>query len=370
MAIGTIGIVYGGPSPEHDISILTALQAERLLTMRGCQVRNLYWDRTGRWWLLARETEAKDYLNGPPGGSTEMQLTLGPTGGWSRRGRLRSEAVAVDVVLNCCHGGLGEGGGLQAVAQMLGMRCSGSHAWAAALGMDKLAFHGVVSSAGLPSLPKVALGDPSVPPFAGPYIVKPRFGGSSIGIEVVPDWPTAVALGMNSIHLRAGGIVEPYRQDLYDLNVAFKTFPALEISEVERPLRGQTAIYSYGEKYLQGEGLANAPREMPAQISDDLRGRLQDVAARVQNLTGLTGIVRVDFLSDGEEMYVNEVNSIPGAFALYLWPGRDPGSLIEDMLEECIQQRATAPPSSFEAGAALRSASGIAAKLRGFGSQA
>ena len=87
-----------------------------------------------------------------------------------------------------CHGGPGEDGTLQAALDLAGVRYTGPSAAGAALGMDKLAFGGAMAAAGVPSLPRAAFtADGADPDFAGPYIVKPRFGGSSIGIEITDD---------------------------------------------------------------------------------------------------------------------------------------------------------------------------------------
>mgnify|MGYP000149044785 CR=1 FL=1 len=110
--------------------------------------------------------------------------------------------------------------------------------FAGAVGMDKLAFGGLMHAAGIPSLPREAVSTLVEPSFAGPYIVKPRFGGSSIGIEIADDIDAARALAATSVHLRTGAVLEPYRPALVDLNIAFRTFPSLEITPLEKPLRG------------------------------------------------------------------------------------------------------------------------------------
>ena len=118
--------------------------------------------------------------------------------------------------------------------------------------------------------------------FSAPFIVKPRYGGSSIGMEVVADLDSAKALFGSSPHLQRGAVLEPYRQDLFDLNVAVRTWPSLELSAVERPERTTVGaeILGYADKYVGAEGMASAPRELPASIPVDLRDRLSDVARR------------------------------------------------------------------------------------------
>src|SRR5690606_41900411 len=109
---------------------------------------------------------------------------------------------------------------------------------AGAVGTAKLAFGRLMTSAGIAPLPREPLSARREPGFAGPYIVKPRFGGSSIGIEIVDDIAAARAIGKASSHLRAGAVLEPYRPELIDLNISFRTAPKLEITQLEKPLRG------------------------------------------------------------------------------------------------------------------------------------
>jgi D-alanine-D-alanine ligase len=367
-------VVFGGgpSSAEHDISILTGLQAERVLAGAGITVQAVYWSRADHWYLVPNNTEARDFVDGEPAGSKKLELRIGAkkgTGFYLEGGLGGGKLLETGPVMNCFHGGAGESGGSQALFELLGLKATGGTVAAAALGMDKLAFGGVMEAAEVPSLKRTLLSSVERPPFDGPYIVKPRFGGSSIGIEVVEDWETAVALLATSPDLREGAVVEPNRPDLFDLNVSVRTAPALAVSEIEKPLRpADGAIFSYAEKYLRPEGLSAAPREFPADISPELRATIQSLASRVVELTGLTGIVRIDFLSDGTEAFVNEVNSIPGALSLYLWPDTPPADVLVAALEEAERARPRAT-GNYEVGVALRAAGGIAGKLAGLPQQ-
>ena len=366
-------VVFGGPSPEHEISILTGLQSERVLTRAGEQVVPLYWAPTGGWFVVPPGTEARDYLEGVPAGSKPVDIRLGADPGLFVKGRLRAERLWIDAALSCLHGGLGEGGGFVGLFALLGVPTTGSTVYASAVGMDKLAFGGLMLSAGIPSLPRVALEPDAEPTFPGPYIVKPRFGGSSIGIEIVDDIAAARAIARTSVHLRAGAVVEPFRRDLVDMNMSFRTAPTLEVSDLERPLRTAEGVYSYADKYLAGgtgeeAGLSSAPRELPAKVPDAVSQQAAELARRVAAVTLLTGIVRVDFLYDAarEELFVNEVNSVPGAMALYLWaPKRSAAEVLLAALVEARDAGVPAASSGFGSGAALRAAGGISGKLVG-----
>ena len=395
-------VLFGGPSPEHEISILTGLQAERVLTAAGHAVTPIYWSPSGEWFHVPAGTEAKDYLDGVPKGAKAIEVRLsGDSGLFVKKRELQIEAV-----LLCLHGGVGEGGGAAALFSLLGIPATGSSLFAGAVGMDKLAFGGLMEVSGIPSLRREHLSQVVDPTFAGPYIVKPRFGGSSIGIEIVEDIATARAIAKASAHLRAGAVVEPYRPTLIDLNISFRTSPSLSVTAVEKPLRdapdaggagagnagaagagagnaagaggaapavAKSGLYSYAEKYLSGgagseAGLSSAPREFPAVLPAGVAEKAVEFATRVAEVTGLTGVVRVDLLLDEatSELYVNEVNSIPGAMSLYLWAPQVPAAtVLMDALVEARDKRFALPASGFGAGAALRAAGGIAGKLVG-----
>jgi D-alanine-D-alanine ligase len=371
----TWAIVFGGPSPEHEISILTGLQSERVLTQAGDTVLPLYWAPAGGWFLVPEKTEAKDYLEGVPAGSKPVDVRIGDKSGLFVKKRFGEDELRPEAVLLCLHGGVGEGGGAAALFSLLGIPATGSSLFAGAVGMDKLAFGGLMAAAGIPSLPREPLSALREPSFAGPFIVKPRFGGSSIGIEIAEDVAAARAVGKASTHLRAGAVLEPYRPELVDLNISFRTAPTLELTQLEKPLRGSgdSGLYSYAEKYLAGgagqdAGLTSAPREFPAVVGEGVAELAAELATRVAEATGLTGVVRVDLLLDEAtgELFVNEVNSIPGAMSLYLWaPTRSAAEVLRDALVEARDKPFTLPAGGFGSGAALRAAGGIAGKLVG-----
>ncbi len=368
-------VVFGGPSPEHEISILTGLQAERVLTGAGDSVHPIYWAPSGEWFLVPNGTEAKDYLEGAPKGSKPLEVRLSPEPGFATKKSFGSGVLDIESALLCFHGGTGEGGGAAAIFDAMGIPATGSTLFAGAVGMDKLAFGGLMESAGIPALQRRAVSDAVDPGFAGPYIVKPRFGGSSIGIEIADDLATARALAKNSPHLKNGAVLEPYRPELVDLNVGFRTFPALEITDLEKPLRGggESGLYSYAEKYLAGgsgseAGLSSAPREFPANYPASIHDKAAELAKAVADVTRLTGIVRVDLLLDEKsgELFVNEVNSIPGALSLYLWAPKHPAlTVLRDALTEARDRRVVFPQAGHGGGVALRAAGGISAKLLG-----
>jgi D-alanine-D-alanine ligase len=370
-----IGVIFGGPSPEHDVSVLTGLQAAReLVKSSDFSVRGLYWSKGGEWFEVDPSLEGSDFVDGPPKGSSRLQFMIGPEGGFAVPGRVgRAKPLDLEAVVVCCHGGPGEDGTLQGALDLAGVRHAGPSVAGAALGMDKLAFGSVVRAAGLPSLPRELLVENRIDyGFEGPYIVKPRFGGSSIGIEVVEDLATAQSIRRSSTHLADGAVLEPYRGDLFDLQIAARSWPSTELSAIERPLRtpsgsssGVSEILGYRDKYAGGEGMASAPREVPAAISSYMDQQIQSAARQICDVCDLSGVMRIDFLSDGESIWVNEINTIPGSLARYLWV--EPPIAFKDLLLDLVSEARDRPPRALKTigadGSILRNASTIAAKL-------
>jgi D-alanine-D-alanine ligase len=350
------GVIFGGPSPEHDVSILTGLQAARALGA----VKAVYWAKTGDLFEVDPGLEGADFLEGPPRKAPQLRLVAGE----GLVGKKRP--LDIDALVNCCHGGPGEDGTLQGALDLAAVPYTGPAVAGAALGMDKLAFGDVVTSAGLPSLPRVALTETTTSfPWDGPTIVKPRFGGSSIGIEIVEDAATAVALLRSSPHLRTGAVAEPYRSGVADVEVAARSWPELQLSAVAKADKGGSAIYGYADKYVAGEGMVAAKREF-LDAGDPLAVRARELATTVARLALVRGVARIDFLADGDELYVNEINTIPGSLAKYLWTGDAEvpfARLLGDMLAEARQRPSHHYTAAGADGTALRSAGTIAGKL-------
>ena len=162
-----------------------------------------------------------------------------------------------------------------------------------------------------------------------------RFGGSSIGIEVAADWVTARAL-LHSVHMRAGAVVEPYLPESFDLNVAVRANPDVQLSAIERPIRSsdKASILGYADKYLGGEGMVSAPRQLPAEIPSEMEKQLRQAAVDIAAVAGVRGVARIDFLCHDDKLYVNEINTIPGSLAKYLWvePTVPFTTLLTDMI--------------------------------------
>lgn len=365
-----IGVLFGGPSPEHDISILTGLLALRELEQDGRDVVGLYWSKSGFWHRVPKGVEAEAFVAGVPDGATNLELRLGATTGFFEVGGRfgKDKALDVDRVVVATHGGPGEDGTLQGLLDLAGIGYTGPSVAGASFGMDKWAFGAGVIAQGLPSLPRVLLTSETTElPFAGPYILKPRFGGSSIGIDVVQDLPTALARLRANVHFARGCVVEPYRPDLHDLQIALRSYPTLTLSAIERPIRRSEGveILDYRDKYVGGEGMVSAPRELPANLSATQAEQIREYARNVAAIASLRGVARIDFLANDDELYVNEINTIPGSLSkhLFIEPATPFLELLDDLLREAAERPAHQYSAAGADGLVLRSATAISAKL-------
>ncbi len=368
-----IAVLFGGPSPEHDVSILTALQAVHALELSGrfSVVERIYWAKTGEFFRTPTAREAKDFAEGPPREAEPLSLLIGAEGGFvARRGRISTkfEALALEAIVICAHGGPGEDGSLQGALDLAGVAYTGPSVASASLGMDKFATGEVVRGVGIPTLSRhVLTGSLSEFEGDGPYIVKPRFGGSSIGIDVVADLATAKARLSTNVHLRRGAVIEPYRADLFDLQIGIMSYPELTLSAIERPIRSSraTEILDYRDKYVGGSGMDAAARELPAKIDAGLEERIREDARRAAIALGVRGVARIDFLSDGEYLVLNEINTIPGSLSRHLFV--EPVIAFEEILLRLLREAVEFPAARYNAqgadGVLLRDAKSIAAKL-------
>ena len=366
----SVAVLFGGPTPEHDISILTGLLALRELHVRQGDAQGIYWSKTGDFFAVAPTVEPPDFLEGRPKNATELTLRLGADGGFfSPGGRLgKDRRLDISTVILATHGGPGEDGTLQAALDLAGIPYSGPTVAGAALGMDKWAFGTVVAQSGLPTLPRVLLtAETETLPFDGPYILKPRFGGSSIGIDVVADLATAKARLMTNTHFALGCVVEPFRADLTDVQIAVRTYPTVQLSAIEKPIRRSenAEILHYRDKYVGGEGMVSAPRELPATLPEGQREIIESAARALVNLVNVRGVARIDFLANDSELYVNEINTIPGSLSKHLFvdPVLPFAQLLADLTAEALERPAHRYSAAGADGLVLRSAGAIASKL-------
>lgn len=391
-----MGVAFGGRSVEHDVSIITGLQALGVLEERHSPVP-VYIARGGRWYTGDALRELSVYQRDAPsrgapdrggqtgddpdaeevnfdlhngrllraGGVPEGQRAGGsllrpsfrgtPRGGGRAGGRRAGgrdgRSIELDVVVLATHGTQGEDGCLQGALELAQLPYVGPPVGAAAAAMDKVTTKAVLAQAGLPALAHLALrreewdlDKKSVPPrargaFDFPLYVKPASLGSSVGVRRCSnDAELAEALEL-AFELDRTCLLEPSVEGGIEVNCAVIGRPGVEprASVCEQPVAAEEFL-SFEDKYMSGgksEGMKGAQRLIPAPLSDELTAQVQDLAKRAFTAFGCAGVTRVDFLIDAQQrVYINELNTIPGSFSFYLW---EPAGLpFADLMDELI----------------------------------
>jgi D-alanine-D-alanine ligase len=366
-----VGVAFGGRSVEHDVSIITGLQALGVLEERHSPVP-IYIGRSGRWYTgeALRELSVYQQDGGDPDAEEvnfdlhNGRLLRAAAGGSLLRSRRSPEPIELDVVVLATHGTQGEDGCLQGALELAQLPYVGPPVGAAAAAMDKVTTKAVLAQAGLPVLHHLAVrreewdegGEGDVVRARErmcarvrerldlPLYVKPASLGSSVGVSRCgsdAELMDALELGFE---LDRVCLIEPAVEHGSEVNCAVIGRPGTEprASVCEQPVAAESFL-SFEDKYMGGnkagggksEGMKGAQRLIPAPIGEQLTVQVQDLAKRAFTAFGSAGVTRVDFLIDSQErVYVNELNTIPGSFSFYLW---EPAGLpFAELMDELI----------------------------------
>jgi len=356
-----IGIFFGSRSPEHDISIITAMRViAGFRELPQYQALPVYIAKDGRWFCdealgtmeFFRDPEFAEKL-APYAiesfGFRDRTLLLFP----ARRSFFgRRESYSMEMAFPCFHGSFGEDGTVQGLFEMAGVPYIGCGVRASAIGMSKIHTRRILRDAGIPSIATRAVErqefsenpDAVVQEIAGaspfPLFVKPNGLGSSIAVAKVADekqlrWALEVAFQFDTTAL-----VEHSVPNIKEVNVAVLGHRDLTISQTEEP-RHSSAFQTFEEKYLikggtlmQSKGKQKS--RIPADIPRELETTLKDAAGRAFRVMDASGIARFDFLVDQEskKWYFGEANTIPGSLQAHLWEAS--GILFPQLLERLI----------------------------------
>lgn len=340
-------IAFGGVSPEHEVSVLTAVQAASALESSEWQLVPLYLAKNGQWLtgqhLLELESY-KDIRQAEEKGischfsvadNTLPELVTRP-GSWLSR----PQHIRIDALLCAFHGSEGENGSFQGLCETYNIPYTGSDVASSALSMDKRLAKELCRHYEIPVVDDVWIREEqwvtdrdrfiaSCEKLGYPLYVKPVSLGSSIGVQRVAGPGELNDAVEESFRYDSDLLVEQAVYPLTEINcAALGDEEEVKISVCEQPL-GKEELLSFEDKYLQGEGegkgMASADRKIPAPIPQEKTEMIQDYARRIFQLLGCTGVARLDFLLNAEngKFYFNEINTIPGSFSFYLWEATD-----------------------------------------------
>lgn len=333
----TVAVIFGGKSCEHNVSIVTGLQALGEFAS-GHKAIAVYIDEKGVWHTGKEYADMATYANRKGQAYPGKEVHVRPSSPYlyAKNGK---KLAKLDCCLLCNHGMNGEDGSLQGLLQLAGIPYTGSGVLASAAGMDKSVMKRLFGAAELPMVPYVCMkSEEYVQDVYGaleqikqsltfPLIVKPCNLGSSIGITIAHDYNELFAAVRVAFEWDTKAVIESALTDFEEFNCAVLCG---EPSEVEKPV-GWKDLLTYEDKYLsKSEGVG---REFPAEIDNELREKIQLLAVKAYEAVGAEGVARVDFLYKDGALYVNEINTIPGSLSSYFFEGGMP-QVIEALLKQ------------------------------------
>lgn len=314
-------IIFGGKSCEHDISVITALYAYHALNLKGYNKTAVYLYR-GEFFTGKGLAELDSFIKFD---KTKYQKVIFSDGCMYSAGKKLKNLMRVHCALLCTHGGEGENGALQGYLELSGIPYTSSGVAASGICIDKVLTKKLLAAYGYDVVPYTVLfsGEENVEEkvkkaLTYPVIVKPAKLGSSIGISKAKndeELLRAVELGF---HYDGCLLVESCLEDFIELNcAAVRNGGEIIVSGIERPYSGGDFL-SYDDKYKRGlKGVRT--NEFPAKIDSGLAAEISRLTKSVYADFQLSGVVRIDCLVQGGKVLINEINTIPGSLAHYLF---------------------------------------------------
>lgn len=339
-------VAFGGASPEHEVSVLTAIQAMEALKETNYRCIPLYVSKHGQWFTgdhlkdleqykdlkkLESESQSCTFSFDEYGNTVLLQTSFGLF--------KKPKSERIDCVLMAFHGADGENGSFQGACEVFNLPYTGSPVAGSSVGMDKRMAKDICRSHDIPVVDDVWFSEKDwvdsqeslvqkAEKLGYPLFVKPVHLGSSIGVKKVSDRSElipAIEFGFRYDNIL---IVEKGVHPLTEINCSvLGDYDELQASVCEQPL-GKEELLSFEDKYMSeggGKGMASASRKIPAPISDELTKNIQQASLKIFKVLQAQGVARLDFLVNSETntFYFNEINTIPGSFSFYLWDKTD-----------------------------------------------
>lgn len=338
-----ICVIFGGVSSEHDISIITALQLTKNIKDEF-DVEKIYFGLDGKFYL-ATKVDGIEYFENKD--NLKLKEIYFFNNALFYKGVINKKICDIDCVINCCHGGVGENGDLSAFFSVLGIRYTNANCLASHIAMDKNLCKRLVGKI-VPTIKgyKVTknnfdkLTNVIDKKFSNNIIVKPNSLGSSIGVKVCnkEDYKDQVKAVFEMFD---DALVEEQIVNLTEYNQAcFKTEQGLVLSAIENPIT-KSGYLTFDDKYKNQTKTKGADRIIPAQISAELEEQIIDYTSKIYKTLNMNGVVRIDYIFDlkNNKLYFNEINTIPGSMAFYLYEpvGIDYISLVKQLIENATK---------------------------------
>ena len=342
----TVAFIFGCRSVEHEVSIISAVQAMRAANREKYDIVPIYVSKNGEMYTSSEMFEIEPFrdMKSLLGRSEKVTLIKSgkdvvmhslKEGGLFKK---KPEDKIINVAFPVVHGTNCEDGTLQGYLEFLGLPYVGCDVLSSAVGMDKAVFKSVLKDAGLPVLPCItfkareyaedreAIITKCEKEFGYPVIVKPVNLGSSVGISKASDRNALTDAIDLAVSFADTVLVEHAVSAIREINCSVLGDPdSCEASVCEEPFMNDE-ILSYEDKYTSNsgggsKGMASLQRKIPADISDEKAEEIRTLAKKIFKAMGASGVCRIDFIIDTETdtVYANEANTIPGSLSFYLW---------------------------------------------------
>ena len=353
-----LAVLFGGRSVEHEVSIISAVQAMKALDREKYNVIPIYITKdaemyTGPMLFFIENYRNMDYLIGTSSVVSIVKSGKNVVMKYLKTGFLtRRKDVVIDVALPIVHGTNCEDGALAGYFELLGLPYVGCDIISASVGMDKAIYKDVLKSAGLPVLPcykftsreyslnRDEIVEKIIKEFSLPVIIKPVNLGSSVGISKADTKDELIEAIELAVKFSDLVLAERAVENLREINCSVVgDRDECEASVLEEPVM-HDKILSYKDKYegdSKSKGMASLSRKIPADLNEATTQKIRDLSCEVFKALGCSGVVRIDYLMDDKtgEVFANEINTIPGSLSFYLWDAT--GVKYPELLDKLIQ---------------------------------
>lgn len=356
-------VLFGGVSPEHEVSVITGLQVLNNADSSKYNVIPLYISKDGQSYTgkelfsaetykdldLIPEKTKKAYIKS----NEKRTLTVVKPGVF-----IKEEKVNIDCAFPCFHGGVGENGGFQGLFEVTEIPYVGSDVLGSSVGMDKVVMKQILEKNNINVAPyeffyrsdwennrKTIIQDLNEN-LKYPLFVKPANAGSSIGITKVVEKEDLVNAIEVALAFDRKVIVEEGIKDFKEINISVIGIAGEKsIVSANEEVFASKDFLNYEDKYVgeggKSKGMASAKRKIPAELNEKTTNMLNNVALKAFDALNAGGLARIDFLVDEEsqDYYLIEINTIPGSMSFYLWEAS--GLKFTDMIDKLVETAQT-----------------------------
>lgn len=350
-----LAMIFGGESVEHEISIISAIQAMENIDTEKYNIIPIYISKSGKMYSHEKFKTIEEFKNFDESEYKPINIEFDKESVvMMRRSLFSKEVIKIDVFFPIVHGTNSEDGTIQGYLKMFNLPIVGPTVLSGAIGQDKAVAKDLLKAHNISQVPYIWLNNNcSIEENAQvireeiglPVIIKPAKLGSSVGIELVREDHQLVPALESAFSYDSKVVVEQLLSNFDDYNISvIGNYRQMELSNIERVVKEEEFL-SFSQKYMSGskkgsndiqsQGMASLSRELPAKLSPEIKAEMEKLAQEAFTVLNCNGVVRFDLIkTENDEVYVNEVNSIPGSLSYYFW--EEKGIKYEDLLDKLI----------------------------------